>query len=80
VERAGPVKVTQIVYDDGEELHAPGSLAVVGAEVGLADGQGPLVENAGAVEVSLIAQDDAEVVEAPGGVGMVGAEVGLADG
>jgi hypothetical protein len=44
---------------------------VVGALVGLADGQGTLVESTGGVEVALVGQDVGEVVEAPGGEGVI---------
>jgi hypothetical protein len=55
-------------------------VAVVGAQAGLADLKGALVQGAGAVQVALVAQDASEVVEATGGVGVVGAQAGLADG
>jgi hypothetical protein len=42
---------------------------VIGAQAGLADYQGTLVQSAGAVQVTLISQDGSEVVEAGGGGG-----------
>jgi len=53
---------------------------VVGAQLGLMDDHGPLVQGAGAVEVSLVMQDGGEVVEALGGVGVVGSQAALVDG
>jgi hypothetical protein len=54
-------------------------VGVVGAELGLADGEGALVGVASGVEVPQAAKRDPEVVETAGHVGMVGAKPGLQD-
>jgi hypothetical protein len=57
---------------------ALGGVRVVGAQVGLADRQGPLVQATRAGQVALVAQDTGEVIEGGGSV-EVGAPVGLVD-
>jgi hypothetical protein len=49
----GAVEVALGVQDGGEVVEALGGIRVVGAQAGLADGQGALAEGAGAVEVAL---------------------------
>jgi hypothetical protein len=49
-------------------LAASHRVGVVGAQAGLADGQGALVQAAGGVEVALVGQDDGEVAQAGDGV------------
>jgi hypothetical protein len=61
-------------------LAASHRVGVVGAQAGLKDRQGALVQGAGAGQVALVGQDAGEDVEAFGGVGVVGAQAGLADG
>jgi hypothetical protein len=59
--------------DSGEVMEAPGGERVVGAQAGLADGKGALMQAAGTVEVALGAEDFGEAAEALGRVGVVGA-------
>jgi len=47
---------------------------VVGAQAGLPDRQGALLQSPGTVQVALVAQDNCEVAEAVGVVGVVGSQ------
>jgi hypothetical protein len=73
------LEVALVGQDPGEVVEALGGGGVVGAQAGLADGEGTLVQSAGTVEVALVGQDAGQVAKAPGGVAVIRAQAGLVD-
>jgi hypothetical protein len=61
-------------------LVAPHGIGVVGAQTGLADVKGAVVQGASGGQVALTMQDEGEEVEATSGVGMVATQSRLAGG
>jgi hypothetical protein len=70
---ARPLLTTNLLYNRVEVATDDGDMAVVGAESGLTDVQGPLIVGAGASQVAQFAQHETEVVVPGGHGGVVGA-------
>ena len=79
MQAAGTGQVTLGTQDGAEIGEVVGRVGVVGAHVGLGDGQGALEQGAGVIEIALVVPNMCEVVEAVRGVGVVRAQAGLAD-